>query len=117
MRVHEPGELAESWMMRYVALLRGIGPTNPNMKGEKLKAVFEGLGFRNVHTVIASGNVIFDSPSKAPAVLEEKIEKALPENRHSLSLPGAPHPSPASGLGTPAAPPTPPDGRLPSAAT
>jgi hypothetical protein len=43
--------------MRYVALLRGIMPTNPNMKGEKLKAVFEGLGFSNVHTVIASGNV------------------------------------------------------------
>src|SRR6185312_1754987 len=88
MRVHEPGELAESWMMRYVALLRGIGPTNPNMKGEKLKAVFEGLGFRNVHTVIASGNVIFDSPLKAPAVLEEKIEKALPEKLgfHSTTI-------------------------------
>lgn len=65
--------------MRYIALLRGIGPTNPNMKGEKLKALFEGLGFGNVHTVIASGNVIFDSPSKSPALLEEKIERALPE--------------------------------------
>ncbi|HWB34182.1 MAG TPA: DUF1697 domain-containing protein [Candidatus Paceibacterota bacterium] len=65
--------------MRYVALLRGIGPTNPNMKGEKLAAVFEGLGFKNVHTVIASGNVVFDSPSTSIAALEAKIERALPE--------------------------------------
>jgi uncharacterized protein (DUF1697 family) len=65
--------------MRYVALLRGIMPTNPNMKGERLKSVFEELGFTDVHPVIASGNVIFDSPSKNPKVLEARIEKALPE--------------------------------------
>jgi uncharacterized protein (DUF1697 family) len=65
--------------MRYVALLRGIGPTNPNMRGEKLKAVFEGLGFKNVHTVIASGNVVFDSSSKNANALETKIEKELPK--------------------------------------
>jgi Uncharacterized protein conserved in bacteria len=65
--------------MRYVALLRGIGPTNPNMKGERLKSVFEGIGFKNVHPVIASGNVIFDSSSKNPQLLEDKIEKALPK--------------------------------------
>jgi uncharacterized protein (DUF1697 family) len=65
--------------MKYVALLRGIMPMNPNMKGEKLKGVFEGLGFRNVQTVIASGNVVFESSSKSTATLEKKIEKALPE--------------------------------------
>ena len=65
--------------MRYVALLRGIGPTNPNMKGDKLKAVFEGLGFKHVHTVIASGNVVFDSPGKNTALLEKKIETELPK--------------------------------------
>ena len=65
--------------MRYVALLRGIGPTNPNMRGERLKSVFEEIGFENVHPVIASGNVIFDSSSKSPKSLEDKIEKALPE--------------------------------------
>ncbi len=66
-------------MTTYVALLRGIGPTNPNMKGEKLKAFFEGLGFTNVATVIASGNVVFDSSSGNTAALEAKIEKALPK--------------------------------------
>jgi uncharacterized protein (DUF1697 family) len=65
--------------MRYVALLRGIGPTNPNMKGERLKSVFEAIGFTNVHPVIASGNVLFDSPSKNPKALEALIESALPE--------------------------------------
>ncbi len=64
--------------MRYVALLRGIGPTNPNMKGERLKAIFESLGFKNVHPVIASGNIVFDSPSKNMPALEAKIENALP---------------------------------------
>jgi uncharacterized protein (DUF1697 family) len=65
--------------MTYVALLRGIMPMNPNMRGEKLRGVFEGLGFTNVHTVIASGNVVFDSPSKDQAALETKIEKELPK--------------------------------------
>lgn len=65
--------------MRYVALLRGIMPMNPNMRGEKLKAVFEDLGFTNVHTVIASGNLVFDSPQKDAAALEKKVEAALPK--------------------------------------
>lgn len=64
---------------KYVALLRGIGPLNPNMKGEKLKALFLGLGFKNVKTVIASGNVVFESRSKNATLLEEKIEKELPK--------------------------------------
>lgn len=65
--------------MRYVALLRGIGPTNPNMRGEKLAGLFNKLGFKNVRTVIASGNVVFDSGSKNTSVLEKKIEQALPK--------------------------------------
>ena len=67
-------------MTRYVALLRGIAPTNPNMRNDKLRSVFEKLGFENVKTVISSGNVIFESPSRSAAKLEETIEKALPEH-------------------------------------
>ena len=66
-------------MTRYVALLRGIAPTNPNMRNDKLRAVFEGLGFENVKTVISSGNVVFESPSRSRKKLEETIERALPE--------------------------------------
>ncbi len=63
--------------MKYVALLRGIMPTNPNMKSEKLREVFDRLGFANVRTVIASGNVIFETNSKNVVALEKKIEASL----------------------------------------
>jgi uncharacterized protein (DUF1697 family) len=66
-------------MTRYVALLRGIAPTNPNMRNDKLRSVFEKLGFENVKTVISSGNVIFESASRSAKKLEETIETALPE--------------------------------------
>jgi uncharacterized protein (DUF1697 family) len=66
-------------MNSYVALLRGIMPANPNMSNEKLRQLFEELGFKNVRTVISSGNVLFESDSNAPEELEARIEKALPE--------------------------------------
>ncbi|MBA3789365.1 DUF1697 domain-containing protein [Patescibacteria group bacterium] len=64
-------------MTTYVALLRGIMPMNPNMRGEKLREVFESLGLKKVATVIASGNVVFESTSKNIPALESTIEKAL----------------------------------------
>lgn len=66
-------------MTKYVALLRGIAPMNPNMRNEKLRNVFENLGFANVKTVISSGNVIFESSSEDVKGLEEVIEKAWPK--------------------------------------
>ena len=66
-------------MTKYVALLRGIGPTNPNMKGNKLKALFEELDFSNVQTVITSGNVIFESHRSNTTTMTKDIEEALPE--------------------------------------
>ncbi len=66
-------------MTTYVALLRGIGPINPNMRPAKLKEAFEAMGFEDVRTVISSGNVVFSSSSRSPASLEKKIEKALPK--------------------------------------
>jgi uncharacterized protein (DUF1697 family) len=66
-------------MTTYVALLRGIAPTNPNMRNEKLRGPFEQLGFSNVRTVISSGNVIFESSSRSVGKLEGKIEKAISE--------------------------------------
>ncbi|MBI2657130.1 DUF1697 domain-containing protein [Candidatus Woesearchaeota archaeon] len=66
-------------MAKYAALLRGITPANPNMKNEKLRFLFEKLGFSNVQTVISSGNVLFESKSKNIKKLEAMIEKALPK--------------------------------------
>src|SRR5581483_8879431 len=65
-------------MPKYVALLRGIGPSNPNMHQKKLEGVLEELGFSNVKTIISSGNVVFESPLKDIAKLEDKIERAWP---------------------------------------
>ena len=66
-------------MGSYVALLRGIGPLNPNMRNEKLRGVFEELGFENVRTVITTGNVLFDSPSRAIRGFETQVEETLPK--------------------------------------
>jgi uncharacterized protein (DUF1697 family) len=66
-------------MTKYVALLRGIGPMNPNMRNDKLRGVFENLGFKNVKTVISSGNVVFETDRKDIAAMEAAIEKAWPE--------------------------------------
>ena len=65
-------------MKSYVALLRGIGPGNPNMRNDKLRRVFEDLGFSNVRTVISSGNVLFESDSSAMRGMEADVEAALP---------------------------------------
>jgi uncharacterized protein (DUF1697 family) len=65
--------------MMYAALLRGIVPSNPNMRNEKLRGVFEKLGFENVQTVISSGNVLFESPSRGAKTLENTIDDAIEE--------------------------------------
>ncbi len=54
-------------------------PSNPNMRSEKLRAVFEELGFENVQSVISSGNIIFESTESDTSKLERRIEKAFPK--------------------------------------
>lgn len=65
--------------MRYVALLRGIGPGNPNMRNERLRDVAEGLGFHNVQTIVSSGNIVFDTKPTDVTKLEARMEAAWPE--------------------------------------
>jgi uncharacterized protein (DUF1697 family) len=48
------------------------------MKMQFLREVFETLGFNNVKTVLASGNVIFETESKDKKKLEQSIAKQLP---------------------------------------
>lgn len=64
-------------MNRYAAWLRGIMPSNPNMRNEKLRAVFEGLGFEDVGSVLASGNIVFGSTETDTAAMESQIQAAL----------------------------------------
>ncbi len=70
---HSGGEQPQ----RYAALLRGIMPSNPNMRGEKLRGVFTGLGFSSVGSVLASGNIVFGSDETDTVALESRIQQAL----------------------------------------
>lgn len=63
--------------MKYVAFLRAINVGGHTVKMDHLRSLFESMGFANVETFIASGNVIFDSKTKNSAALEKKIEKQL----------------------------------------
>jgi len=64
-------------MPKYFAFLRAINVGGHTVKMDYLRSVFEELGFSNVETFIASGNVIFDSSSRSSRSLEKKIETAL----------------------------------------
>jgi uncharacterized protein (DUF1697 family) len=64
-------------MPKYVAFLRAINVGGHTVKMEALRRLFEEIGFANVETFIASGNVIFDSPAKQTGTLEKKIEVVL----------------------------------------
>lgn len=69
-------------MTRYAALLRGINVNGINIAMADLAETFRGLGFADVSTVLASGNVLFstdtDVDSKADgAELKARIESAL----------------------------------------
>jgi uncharacterized protein (DUF1697 family) len=66
-------------MARYVALLRGVNNVGPatRVAMADLRAAFEGLGFRNVRTLLNSGNVVFSTRTKRHDPLRGRIEKAL----------------------------------------
>jgi len=65
-------------MIRYVAFLRAINVGGKNIiKMQKLRSIFELLGYKNVKTLIQSGNVIFDANEKSEEKIVNKIEKEL----------------------------------------
>lgn len=66
-------------MTRYIALLRAINVGGHTVKMDRLNALFVALGFKNVETFIASGNVIFESAAKSAAKMEAQIEHHLNE--------------------------------------
>ena len=65
-------------MTRYVALLRGVNVGGVNMKMVDLAEVVRGLGYGDVTTVLASGNVLFTT-TDAAATAKERLEAALRE--------------------------------------
>ncbi len=61
-------------MPKHVAFLRAINVGGHTVKMDNLRELFEEIGFSDVATYIASGNVIFDSLSKNVKDVESKIE-------------------------------------------
>ncbi len=72
--------------MQYVALLRGVSGNNPAQSMERLRGIFEKMGFTAVRTVIASGNVLFETRASKIAPLEAKIEQALKPTGVSIAM-------------------------------
>src|SRR2546426_33519 len=64
-------------MTTYIAFLRGINLGKRNVKSDQLRSIFSDMGFENVRTYIASGNVLFDSKEKAAEKLTKQIEQTL----------------------------------------
>ena len=65
-------------MDRYVAFLRGMNLGGRRIKNEELRRHFEEMGFEEVATFRASGNVVFSSPKRvAEGKLTGRVEAEL----------------------------------------
>lgn len=66
-------------MTTTIAFLRGINVGGRRVKMDRLREIFEGMGFAEVSTFIASGNVIFNVERDATteAALAERIAAGL----------------------------------------
>lgn len=67
-------------MPKYVAFLRGINVGGKTIKMDVLRKVFESIGSESVRTLLASGNVIFESratESKLRGEIKAAIKKAF----------------------------------------
>lgn len=63
--------------MKWAAMLRGINLGKRQLKSAELKAVVEGMGFTEVKTILASGNVVFEAGDSKPEALERDLHAAL----------------------------------------
>ena len=64
-------------MPRFIACLRAINVGGHTVKMDRLRQLFEALGFSGVETFIASGNVTFQTTARNARALEKKIESKL----------------------------------------
>lgn len=66
-------------MNYYCAFLRGVNVNNTRMKMDELRAAFLRMGYEDIKTILASGNVIFGTNELAMTLEDhkERIEMAL----------------------------------------
>jgi uncharacterized protein (DUF1697 family) len=65
-------------MTRYVGLLRGVNVGGVTMRMAELAEVVRGIGYDDVTTVLASGNVLFTTDESA-ATAKKRLESELRE--------------------------------------
>ena len=64
--------------MTYIAFLRGINSgKNPSTRMADLRKLFMRVGMKNVKTILASGNVKFDSNLTEIDELKDLLEKSF----------------------------------------
>jgi uncharacterized protein (DUF1697 family) len=67
----------------YISMLRGVNVGGGKMEMEKLRRLYEVLGFKSVRSYIQSGNVLFECPggkhddSEISDTIEKQIKKAF----------------------------------------
>jgi uncharacterized protein (DUF1697 family) len=80
-------------MTRRVAFLRAINVGGHTVTMDTLRTHFRALGFADVETFIASGNVLFDAPAGSESALarriEARLEQALGYEVHTFLRTGA----------------------------
>lgn len=64
---------------RWVAFLRGVSPTRAAQRNDRLRGVCEDLGFTDVDSVLASGNLLLRADDRDRAELEAALEVAWRE--------------------------------------
>lgn len=63
--------------MRFVALLRAVNVGGRKVTMKELKEEAEKLGYTNARTLVASGNLVFDTKKTPDAKLETTLEAAI----------------------------------------
>lgn len=63
--------------MKYVMLLRGMGPGDPKFNNQTVCRCLEKLGYSNVRSLQASGNYLFEGNEADNAKLETDIEASI----------------------------------------
>jgi uncharacterized protein (DUF1697 family) len=62
---------------RFAAFLRGMNVGGHRLSNEELRGHFSAMGFREVASFRASGNVIFSADPEPPRAIAERIEQGL----------------------------------------
>jgi len=79
--MNKRGIIRETTATAYVAFLRGINNIgSKTVKMDLLKRVFEAVGFQNVKTILASGNIVFETTISETHTIVTKVERQLKKN-------------------------------------